>query len=438
MAEPHDPNVEPLSDGERAELDRLRTEVQTLRERRPKRRIAWKSIAAGFLLVLGCLLTPVSLATVWVHNQVANTDRFVATMSPLISQPSVQAAVTNRVTDTVFTYVDVQGLANDAISALATQGVPPGVTDRLRGLTGPLSSSVQGFVHGEVAKVVAGPGVSQLWDQSIRIASEQMNAVLSGQSSAVVVSGGDVKLDLAPFINAAKQQLASSGLGLANRIPSVHPTITITNASSLERAKSAYSLLDTGATWLPWVTLVFFAAGIYLARDHRRALVGTGLGVAVAMVVLAAGLYITRGVVIGAVPQQSAAAAGDSYNVVVRFLRDGLRTLFAVGIVVALGAFLAGPSKTAVAIRTGLSRGIAWLRRGGARAGLRTGPVGPWVYAYRTPLRVALVAVAALVFVFFAQPSGLTVLIIVLVLLVCLGIVQFLAQPPAEQREQEH
>ena len=56
--------------------------------------------------------------TVWVHNQVADTDRFVATMSPLIREPAVQAAVVDRVTDTVFGYVDVQALATDAVKVL--------------------------------------------------------------------------------------------------------------------------------------------------------------------------------------------------------------------------------------------------------------------------------------------------------------------------------
>ena len=396
---------------------------------RRRRQFSWKSFAACILLVLGCLFAPLSVMTVWVHNQVADTDRFVATMSPLIREPAVQAAVVDRVTDTVFGYVDVQALATDAVKVLAAQGVPPQVTEPLQGLTGPLASSVRSFVRDRVGDVVAGPGVAQLWDRTIRIAHEQMNAVLSGNSDAVVVSGGEVRLDLAPFITAAKQQLIGSGLGIAARVPDVHPTIAVTDATTLERAKSAYSLLDKVAAWLPWITLIILALGVYLARNHRRALIGAGLGAALGMLVIAVALVITRGVLTGAVPARSAVAAGVAYDLVVRFLRAGLRTLFTVGIVVALGAFLAGPSTTAVGVRNGVTKGIDWLRRSGTRAGLRTGPVGPWVHTHRTALRVCLVAVAVLVFMLIDLPSGLDVLVIALVLLFLLAVVQFLDQP---------
>ncbi|KAA9163602.1 hypothetical protein FPZ12_008825 [Amycolatopsis acidicola] len=430
MAESVEQHPQTLTEDERAELARLRAEVARLRTTRGKRRFAWKSLAAGVLLVIGCLLAPLSLLTVWVHNQVADTDRFVATASPLIRDPAVQAAVTDRVSDTIFSQLDIEGLARDAVTALGTQGVPPVVTDTLQGLVGPLASSVRSFVHDRVADLVASPGVAQLWDQTIRTAHEQMNAVLSGNSQAVVVSGGEVRLDLAPFITAAKQQLVASGLTVAARIPDVHPTIPITDATTLTRAQRGYSLLDTMATWLPWVMLVLLALGVYLARHHRRALLGAGLGIALSMLVVAAALLITRGALVGAVPPRAAIATGDSYDIIVRFLRDGLRTVFAVGVVVAAGAFLAGPSTTAVAIRKGTKKAIGVLRFGG----LRTGPVGPWVHAHLTALRVALVGVAVLVFVFLDRPSGLTVLIIALVLVFCLAVVQFLDQPASAAR----
>jgi hypothetical protein len=89
---------------------------------------------------------------VWTNRQVADTDRFVATMGPLIREPSVQAALTNRVTDTVFTYVDVRAVADDA---LAAQGLPPRISDRLHDLTGPLANSVRDFVHTRVAALFA-------------------------------------------------------------------------------------------------------------------------------------------------------------------------------------------------------------------------------------------------------------------------------------------
>ena len=42
-------------------------------------------------------------------------------------------------------------------------------------------------------------------------------------------------------------------------------------------------------------------------------------------------------------------AAAVLYDTLVRFIRDGLRMLLVVGLIVAIGAFFTGPSVTAVA-----------------------------------------------------------------------------------------
>jgi hypothetical protein len=60
---------------------------------------------------------------------------------------------------------------------------------------------------------------------------------------------------------------------------------------------------------------------------------------------------------------------------------------------------------------------------------LRTGPVGSWVEANKRTLRVAAVAVAALVLVFWGRPTGKVVLGLTLALLVVLAMIEFLARP---------
>lgn len=413
-----------LDPDERAELERLRAEVQRLRA--PRARPAGRTVLAGAVIVVGCLLAPVALTSVWLHNQVADTDRFVTTVSPLVQDAAVQTALTDRVTDTVFTYVDVRGLADDAVEALADQGLPPLLVDRLRGLTGPLANSVRDFVRDRVAELVATEQFARAWDRVVRVAHEQVNGVLSGTNSAIAAQGDRMVLDLAPFIDVAKRQLVAAGLTAADAVPEVHPTIAIAAADRLVRARAAYVTLDRLATWLPWVVLALFTLGVYLAPDHRRAVVWCGVGFAASMLALAVALVIVRAALVDGVPARSATATAAAYDIVVRFLRDGLRMLFVLGVVVALGAFLAGPSVTAVRVRGGVVRGVTWLR---GRAGLRSGPVGTWVHTHRAALRATAVVLAVLVFVFLDRPSGLTVLLIGLLLAVCLAVIQFLDQP---------
>ena len=194
-----------LAADERVELERLRRENATLRADtgRPRRRIRWRSVLAVVLIVVGCVLTPVSLVAVWTHNEVSDTDHFVATAGPLIDDPAVQEALTNRVTTTVLEYVDVQGLADQALAALAAQGLRPELVERLKGFTPALATAVNGFVRDKVAQLMASPQFAAAWNQALTRAHQQLVTVLSGDSQAIVVQGGTVTLDLAPFIDAA-------------------------------------------------------------------------------------------------------------------------------------------------------------------------------------------------------------------------------------------
>jgi len=61
----------------------------------------------------------VSVVAIWTRNQVTNTDRYVATVTPLASDPAIQNAIADQITAQVFTYIDIKGLTTQAVDALA-------------------------------------------------------------------------------------------------------------------------------------------------------------------------------------------------------------------------------------------------------------------------------------------------------------------------------
>ena len=183
--------------------------------------------------------------------------------------------------------------------------------------------------------------------------------------------------------------------------------------------------LDTVASVLPWIVLLLFAVGVYLARNRFRALVGTGLGIALAMFVLAAALLVARSVLIGEVPAAAAPATASGYDILVHYLRVGLRAVLVLGLVVAAAGFLAGRSDTAVGIRRWTTAQLHRIR------GRRTaaGPVATWVRRHIRGLRIGAVALAVLAFVFLTQPTGAAILVIAVILLIVLAVIEFLAGP---------
>ena len=123
-------------------------------------------------------------------------------------------------------------------------------------------------------------------------------------------------------------------------------------------------------------------------------------------------------------------AAAAAFDAMVHFIKVGLRVVLVVGLVVAIGAFFTGPSRTAVQTRSALTSGIDWIRHFGERRGVSTGPVGKWTYLHRRGLRIGAVALVALIFVFWGEPTVLLVMVLVVVLLVVLGLIELLGGPP--------
>ena len=94
---------------------------------------------------------------------------------------------------------------------------------------------------------MASPRFVQAAQRSTEVVHQQLQTVLSGRSSAVTIEGANAVLDLAPFIEAAKQRLVASGFAAAARIPEIHPTVELFPASYLVQAQTAYRALDAAA-----------------------------------------------------------------------------------------------------------------------------------------------------------------------------------------------
>ncbi|HEX3955433.1 MAG TPA: hypothetical protein VHZ03_02245, partial [Trebonia sp.] len=398
----------------------------------PRRHVGWRAPVATVLIVAGCLLAPISVLGVWTANQVSDTGRYVANVEPLVHDPAIQNALTDKITNEITAQVNVTGYTKQAAAALTSKGLPRAGT-LLNSFAPQISSAFTGFVHGQVRKIVTGPRFARLWVQANTRIHAQLVKVLSGQgSTSVTISNGQVVLNLGPFITLVKQDLAQRGLGIVSKLPAINPAFTLFSAKYLVKAQTGYRLINDLKIVLPIVALLLLGAGVYVARRHRRALIGAGLGVATSMLVLAAGLLIFRSIYLSSIPASVPAdAAAVLFDTFVRFIKDGLRLLLVIGLVIAAGAFLTGPSVTAARTRGAFTAGFGWLRHSAEHLGIRTGPAGTWTYAHRRALRIAAVALAALIFVFWGEPSAAAVIVIVILLLAVLGLIELIgARPP--------
>jgi hypothetical protein len=374
------------------EANRSGTRVSERSSEQPR---DWRGPVASLLIVAGCVLAPVSLLAVWTANQVSDTGRYVANVAPLIQEPAIQNALTDKITTAITTHLNAAGYT--------------------------------GFIQTRVHKIVTSPQAANLWIQINRTSHDQLIKVLSGQdNSAISTSNFQVNLDLGPFVNVIKQDLVKQGFTVIGTLPPIHPTIALFSSKNLVQAQTLYQLITDLKYVLPVLTLLFLGLGVYLATRHRRALIASSLGVAASMLVLGIGLQIGRGVYINSVP------AAALYDTLVRFIGDGLRLLFVLGLIVAIVAFFTGPAAAAVGTRRAFRAEMNRLRSGAALTRVQASPVGEWTYDHRMAVRIGTVILAAIIFVFW--PSVVSAIVLAVVLLLVLGLVALISERPTPPR----
>ncbi|RKE19842.1 hypothetical protein [Streptomyces sp. TLI_171] len=415
-----DPSSEP-------ELAELRKRIAVLEKQGPPRsRHRVRSFFAVLLIVLAAVLTPLGVVAAWSKSQVTDTDRFVATMAPLASDPAVQGAVANRVTDTVMQQLPITDLLNQ----IAPADRP--VVDAALGKLGPaLTSGLTGFVHDQVLRFVQSDAFAGVWTNVLRNAHAAFDKVLTGKGGgAVQVKGDTVSLDLAPVIAQVRDRLVANGLGLASKIPEVHTDYTLVKSDAVKKAQTGLRLLDLAGFWVPVLAVLCAVGGILLATRRRRAAVGAALGMAVGAGLLGIGLTVFRTVYLDKLPADvDQAAAMAVYDTLVRYLRAAVRMVLALGIVIALAAWLTGSGRRAGWVRHLWQEGLGAVRRAAGGIGMRLGPVGPFVHRWKAWLGWGAVAVAAIVLLTWSYPTAPVVLWMAVVLLAVLAVLEFLDTP---------
>ncbi|MER5733879.1 hypothetical protein ABT084_37055 [Streptomyces sp. NPDC002138] len=392
-------------------------------------RLAMSSVSA-VLITITCILVPVSLLTVWVHDIVLDTGRYVSTVSPLASDPAIEAAAVHRITEAADVRVDGAQVTADLAKWLEGQGLPPRVGTAVKALGPQLDSAADAAVSKVATRFVESDRFETVWTTANRAAHSAVVHALTGEGrGAVGVEGGTVTLDVGAAVENVKQDLVKAGLSPAEKIPEVNKQMVLFQSDELGKIRGAVHLLDVVGNWLPVLTVVLGAIGVLLARRRRRALVTVTLGAAAACLVFALGLAVVRHYYLDHLPAQvqSPAAAAAVFDTLVRFLRVSIRTALVLGVVVALGAYLSGAGRLPRGVRRSAERTADSAAVWGAAHGVRTGRVGTWVQAHRSGLTTGVLLVLALVFALWNHPTVLTVLLLVLILLAVLAVLCLLA-----------
>ncbi|MDX3486139.1 hypothetical protein [Streptomyces sp. ID05-18] len=265
------------------------------------------------LLVLLAVLVPLSALSAWVDLEIDDTDRYVAAVSPLASDPAVQTTVADLVTEEAMRQIDL----------------------------GPLQDTVREFLHETVRSFTTTEAFRNAWDTANRAAHKAVAAALDGDS------GEAVTIDLAPVIDQVKQDLVRDGVPFADQIPVERTDITVLGPGQADDLRNSFRLLRYGSIWPAVATLVFLVLVVGIATVRRGMRAGlwatatVGAGFVLGAIVLRVLVAVGRSRVLDEVPDSDRDAAAAVVDALTASLRTTVWVVLAVGAALLVGAVVA-------------------------------------------------------------------------------------------------
>ncbi len=357
----------------------------TITDERP--RSTWRRVSAWVFVVLTAIAVTGSVIGLWVHRTVLDTDAFMAAVTPIVESESVQAVVSDRVSDQIIEALDLETRLTDRLTQAQQRlldrlaeslDLPDAVVSRLQttrlgleSLAPVIAAGVESRIRDAVERFVASPEGSQLLLRTIEVAHDRSVLLLRDEMDQlpnVVVTEGEVRLSFLPIVAEVLRSLANSGLdvlGIERQIPAFDSTedataavqrlatvvgrdlppdfgqVRIASEASLERAQGLIRAFDIALWVLVIAAILFGVLAVWLAPSTSAGVIRVGIAAAVAAV-LGWGIVqlLAAQVVDAAATADGRAAAGDIVHALVNGLSGTAFALAVIGIGLVIAAFV--------------------------------------------------------------------------------------------------
>jgi hypothetical protein len=360
--------------------------VAEIEAQRSHRSVVW------LLITLGTIVMVLSTLNTWVERQLLDTDSWVDASSALLDDDAVRHELSVRLVNALYESIDVGPAINEQLP------------EALQGLGGPLAGVLRGPMIDTADTILASDQVRATWKQANRTAHAAILAILEDDvGDNISTSGGVVVIDLGDVLTQLGEQI-----GLPPRVLEAIPAdagqFEIVDSDELEAAQSAIKLIKILSDVVFLLVLILFGAAIYFARNWRRVAVrNIGAAIALGGFVVLLSLRLGTTAIAEAPDTAGGRAATDSIlEIGTSLLRRSAWSEIMIGLLIALGASLVGPTR------------YATRARGYAAQGFQRSAVATWV------------GFAVLVLVLLAwspiSPTGNWLPVLVVLIVVVVGI----------------
>lgn len=295
----------------------------------------------AILLVVASVLTFVAIFSFWVNRQAMNTDNWVDTSGELLENEEIQTQLA--------TFLVAQLYANVDVEAELRAALPP----EARALAGPAAGGLRQLAQQVAERALTTPQMQAIWEEANRVAHEQFLAVVDGGGSVVSTGEGEVTLQLGAVVEQVGEQVGVPG-DLIAKLPEDAGELRVLDSEQLSTAQKVAKAIRRLPIVLTALLILLFGGAIYLARGRRREAVrATGFGF------IAAGVLalLVRGIAGNSVTDSLAQTASvepavrASWDIGTSLLVTVAVSAIAFGILAVVGAWLAGRTAPAIALR---------------------------------------------------------------------------------------
>lgn len=302
------------------------------------------------LIVLATVVGIVSVFALWAERQLMEQDTWSKTSQELVENGEIQTALADFIVTEIYDNVDVE-------QALADR-LPPDLAP----LAPTAASALRQPAETVADKALQRPKVQDLFVKASDATHEKLIQLIEDKGEFVSTTDGVVTLDLQSLLTSVTDELGI-GSKAVSKLPANTASIEIMKSDELSEVQTGVKALNTAAWFLTALTLLLFAAAIFVGRGRRReTLRSVGISLAFIGLVVLFARSVAAKEIVGSLSGAAAndAAVSSAFDIITSLLKDTGQSILVYGIVVVLAAWFAGPSKWAVSARRAVT---PWLRQ---------------------------------------------------------------------------
>jgi len=288
---------------------------------------------SAVLVVVASVLAFAAIFAVWIDRQVLDTDNWATASSEMLEIPAVRNRTAAYLADKAYEESDIEGQISAAL--------PP----RLQPLAAPAAGFLRDRLEKRAREALARPDVQQLWEDANRAAHQRLLEVLE--------SNGPVTVDLHRLLEAVERRAGVGGRA-AGLVPEGAATVTVLRSDQLDTARTGLRIMDALPIVLVVLSIVLATAAVYWSPGRRRRVLrGYGIGlVAAGALALGAAAY-TRDTLVDSLARtaEGIPVVEGVFRVYSSLLVEAAVATIFYGAVIVLGAWLAGETRWATAVR---------------------------------------------------------------------------------------